>query len=146
MRFAALALVVCLAGCSLTSSGNGGECTSDAQCGEEVCARTGECLPRASVRDVTVRWTVDGAPADTASCASRQDLYLQFDGSDYGDTLRVAPVACSDGSGRISKLPKRYVRVELGTEGGASDVLPISTGSSAAAGDTAAQAQFDLHR
>jgi hypothetical protein len=135
MRIAALALAVGLAGCSLTS-GSGGECQSDSQCGDDVCARSGECLARSSLRQVTVKWTVNGVAADAISCTAHPDLYLQFDGSDYGDTLRFAPVPCREGLFSIDKLPKRYVQVELGSEGGAGDVTSIDLATS--------QAQFDL--
>jgi len=134
MRIAAFALMAGLVGCSLTPSG--GECQSDSQCGDDVCARSGECLARSNIRSVTVTWTVNGAPADAASCTTHPDLYLQFDGADYGDTLRFAPVPCREGRFPIDKLPKRYVQVELGSEGGASDVAPIDKAT--------AQAQFDL--
>ncbi|HEU4729944.1 MAG TPA: hypothetical protein VFT22_18735 [Kofleriaceae bacterium] len=139
MRFPALALMACLAGCSLSPGGSvGGECNSDSQCGEDVCAQSGECLARANVRGVTVRWTVNGAAPSDASCSEHPTLYLQFDGTDYGDTLRLAPVACQQGSVTIGKLPRRYGQVEIGFEGsaGAGDVSSIDT--------TSAQAQLDL--
>ena len=138
MRFAALVLTAGLAGCSLTSSGTGGECQSDSQCGDDVCARNGECIARSNIREVTVKWTVNGVAADPSSCATHPDLYLQFDGPDYGDALRFAPVPCREGSFFVDKLPKRYVQVELGSEGGASDVSSIDA--------VTAQAQFDLFR
>ena len=135
MRYAGLALMACLAGCSLTS-GTGGECATDSQCGDDVCTRGGECLARASVRSVMVKWTVDGAAAGITTCDAHRDLYLQFNGTDYGDTLRFEPVACSQGSFFVDKLPKRYQRVELGIQGGTGTVLAIDPVS--------AQAQFDL--
>jgi hypothetical protein len=136
MRIAALALIAGLAGCSLTNSGSGGECQSDAQCGDDVCARSGECLVRSSVRSVTIKWTVNGVAADQSSCTAHPDLYVQFDGADYGDTLRFAPVPCRQGSFFVDKLPKRYVQAELGSEGGAGDVSGIDAAT--------AQAKFDL--
>jgi len=136
MRIAAFALMAGLVGCSLTPSGSGGECQSDSQCGDDVCARSGECLARSNIRSVTIKWTVNGVAADASSCTAHPDLYLQFDGADYGDTLRFAPVPCREGSFFIDKLPKRYMQVELGSEGGASDVSPIDKAT--------AQAQFDL--
>jgi len=135
MRFAAFALMASLAACSLTPSGS--ECNSDSHCGEDVCARSGECLPRTAVRAVTVKWTVSGAAADPTSCAAHPDLYLQFEGA-YGDTFRVAPVPCRVGSYFVDKLPKRYTQVELGADGGTGDVSPIDLSS------VQAQAQFDL--
>ena len=133
MRFAALALMACLAACSLTPSGS--ECNSDSHCGDDVCARSGECLPRSSVRTVTVKWTVNGAAASPLSCTDHPDLYIQFE-ADYGDTFRVAPVPCRAGSYFIDKLPKRYSQVELGADGGIGDLSSIDMAT--------AQAQFDL--
>jgi hypothetical protein len=136
MRYVALALVACLGGCSLTGSGS--ECNTDSQCGDDVCARSGECLARSNVRGVTVKWTVDGATAGATSCTAHPDLYIQFDGADYGDTLRFAPVPCREGRFFVDKLPTRYRQVELGVEGsaGAGDVSSIDAAT--------AQAQLDL--
>jgi hypothetical protein len=134
MRFGVLALIACLAACSLTPSGS--ECSSDSHCGDDVCARSGECLARSAVRAVTVKWTVNGAAADAISCTEHPDLYLQFESADYGDTFRVAPVPCRAGLYSIDKLPRRYLQVELGVDGGSGDVSPIDLAT--------AQAQFDL--
>jgi len=134
MRYAAIALMACLAGCSLTS-GNGGECVNDSQCGDDVCARGGECMARTNVRSILVKWTVDGTSADATSCTSHPDLFLQFNGTDYGDTLRFAPVTCRQGSFFVDKLPRRYQQVELGVDGSAASVVSIAT---------SAQADFDL--
>ena len=135
MRFGALAAIVCLAGCSLTPSG--GECVSDSQCGQadDVCARGGECAARSNVRAVMVKWTIDGASASATTCAAHPYLFLQFDGADYGDRLAFSPVACSQGSFFVDKLPKRYQQVGLGIDGPA-NTQPIDTGT--------AQALFDL--
>ncbi|HEX3760477.1 MAG TPA: hypothetical protein VHW23_17295 [Kofleriaceae bacterium] len=135
MRYAGLALMACLAGCSLTS-GTGGECVNDSQCGDDVCTRGGECDARTNVRAVMVKWTVDGVVASSATCGTHRDLYLQFNGTDYGDTLRFEPVVCSQGSFFVDKLPKRYQQVELGIQGGTGSVLGIDPAS--------AQAKFDL--
>ncbi len=135
MRYAGLALMACLAGCSLTP-GTGGECVNDSQCGDDVCTRGGECVARANVRAVMVKWTVEGSAASATTCGAHPDLYLQFNGADYGDTLRFEPVVCSQGSFFIDKLPKRYQQVELGIQGGTGTALTIDPAS--------AQAMFDL--
>jgi hypothetical protein len=135
MRYAGLALMACLAGCSLTP-GAGGECVNDSQCGDDVCTRGGECLARNNVRAVTVTWTVEGASASATTCDVHRDLYLQFNGTDYGDTLRFEPVVCSQGSFFVDKLPKRYQHVELGAQGGTGTVVAIDPST--------AQATFDL--
>jgi len=120
----------------MTAGGSGSECHNDSQCGDDVCARSGECLVRSSVHEVTLKWTMNGATADASSCTSHPNLYVQFDGADYGDTLRFAPVSCRQGSFFIDKLPKRFLQVELGFEGGAGDMSSIDA--------TTAQVQFDL--
>lgn len=129
MRFAALGLTACLltglaglGACGLAASG--GECHSDVQCGDDVCARSGECMARASVRELTVKWTVNGEAASAATCAASPNLYIQFYGADYGDTLRL-PVSCRDGQLFVAALPKRYVQIELGVDGGTGDLSPI---------------------
>ena len=135
MRVALAAVVVCLAGCPMTSTNTSGDCKTDSQCGGGVCARSGECLAASEVRSVVVKWTVKGEPASTATC-THPDLYVQFDGSDYGDTLGFAPVPCREGTFSVDKLPKRYLQVELGIEGGATDISSIDAASGAA--------QFDI--
>jgi hypothetical protein len=136
MRIVVIALAAGLAGCSLVSPGPGAECHSDSQCGDDVCARNGECLPRTGVRELSIRWTLNGEAADPQSCAAHPNLYIRFDGPEYDDTLRLIPVVCSQGSYIFDKLPRRYQQVELGFEGGAADVLPIDAAT--------AQIQFDL--
>lgn len=137
MRCAALALMACFAGCSLTSSG-GGECVSDSQCGDDVCTRGGECAARSSVRSVMVKWTIEGVAASATSCSAHPDMFVQFDGSDSGDTLRFEQVACSQGQFPVDKLPKRYTQVELGFAGSTTVVQSIDP--------ITAQAVFDLFR
>jgi hypothetical protein len=135
MRHAALALMACLAGCSLTPP-SPVECVNDSQCGDDVCTRGGECQARSNVRSVMVRWTVEGTSATASGCTPHPDLYVQFHGSDYGDVLRFEPVVCSQGQFFVDKLPKRYQQVELGAVGGTGNVAPIDAAS--------AQALFDL--
>ena len=140
MRSAALALMACLAGCSLTSS-SGGECVSDSQCGDDVCTRSGECAPRSSVRSVMVKWTLEGAAANATSCNAHPNMFLQFDGNDSGDTLRYEQVACAQSQLLVDKLNKRYTQVELGFAGSTTVVQPIDPITPATA-----QAMFDLFR
>src|SRR5205823_12961136 len=85
MRIAIFAL---LAGCMQQDPGpymdpgpgptGGSGCSSDSQCGGQVCARDGSCVSAADVFTVHVNWTVKGAPADPTSCSSHPDLDLNF--------------------------------------------------------------------
>jgi hypothetical protein len=137
MRSAALTLMACLAGCSLTSS-SGAECVNDSQCGDDLCTRAGECAARSSVRSVVVMWTLQGAAANATSCSAHPDMFLQFDGSDSGDTLRFEQIACAQSQFSVDKLPKRYAQVELGFAGSTTVVQSIDPHT--------AQALFDLFR
>lgn len=137
MRFVAFALLACLSGCSLSPTDSSSECTTDAQCGDDVCARTGECLPKSAVRSVKIDWTIAGsAPAATA-CTDHTDLYLQFDGAEYGDAVRFVPVSCAQGSFFVDKLPTRYQQVEMGVEG-------VGGGDAATIDPSTARAHLDL--
>jgi hypothetical protein len=142
MRFAlAAVLLATVAGCpSQTSSsgddgyypigggGGGGEepgCRMDSDCGDEVCARDGECLPAADVWHVAVTWTIAGAPASNTSCEQEPNLEIQFSANDeYGDGVGFAPVPCNEGKFSVDKMPIRFEDVTLWNEdsesGGAS--------------------------
>jgi hypothetical protein len=131
MRAIALALLLC-AGCP----GGDGECKIDSDCGGgNVCTRNGECLPASEVRFVRITWTIRGMPASDMLCAPTPDLYLLFAGTQLNDTFGYAPVPCKAGLFTIDKLPRRYVSVEIGVEGGFSEV---------AAFDAQGNAAFDL--
>ncbi|HUJ62436.1 MAG TPA: hypothetical protein VLX92_28230 [Kofleriaceae bacterium] len=119
MRAAVLAVI--LAACG--SPSGDGECTTDSNCGSNVCARDGECLPGDQVRMVVVTWTVGGQPASAATCASFPDLYLQFDGSSYDDSFGFDPVPCAEGQFTIDKIPDRFTQAELGPSGELRDAV-----------------------
>lgn len=124
-----LLALVALAGCP---SNQPAMCESDSQCGANVCARNGECLPASEVRSVRVTWTIRGAPANATTCASMPSLYIQFDGSTVQDSFGYAPVPCQEGVFSIDKLPSRFAQVELGVEGGPltiGDIQPDGTAS-----------------
>lgn len=131
MRFLLIALGVAASGCLGPS--NSGECNVDAECDSgDVCARDRMCTSAASVRAVTVTWTLRGAAADATTCAPHPDLFLTFIGRDHTDTLGYAPVPCELGRFFIDKLPDRFRDVELGVDGGASQVRSIGSGSTVA--------------
>lgn len=108
----ALLLVVLLAGCPGSSSG---ECVTDGDCGSDVCARNGECLPASDVYPVRVSWTIRGMPATPTTCAQAPDFFIYFQSSN--DSFGFAPVPCNQGSFFVDKLPKRYTEVEIGADG-----------------------------
>jgi hypothetical protein len=119
MRFAVVLLL--LVGCKEDTTGNG--CQQDTDCGaNNVCARDETCQPASDVRKVTAKWTIRGMPADVVTC-TQPNLYIQFDGPDYGDTLGFEPVPCVQGQFNVDKLPVRYGQVELGV----ADQPPMDT-------------------
>jgi len=120
MRRFAVLLVLC-AGCPEHDTGSD-RCKLDSDCGDYVCARDGTCQPSSEVRQVTAKWTIRGMPATVVSC-TKTDLYIQFDGPDFGDYLGFEPVPCVQGQFNIDKLPLRYSQVELG----AADAQPSDT-------------------
>jgi hypothetical protein len=129
-----LVALVLLAGCP-ASTNDGGSCTDDSQCPGEICARDGLCTDASGVRQVTVTWTVHGAPADPVSCASAPDLLLEFDGPRIDEQLGFAPVPCRQGRFNIDRLPVGYLEVEIGPETGPLDSAPINTDSDTVAFD-----------
>ena len=52
-------VLVLLAGCPTTSH-DGEMCEADSQCGDDICARDGECAPASEVRQVKITWTING--------------------------------------------------------------------------------------
>jgi len=121
----ALLALGALAGCPTSG---GGECNSDPECGgSDVCARDKMCAPASTVRAVVTTWTINGAVANTASCANRPDLFITFIGRDAADTIGFEPVPCRLGQFMVDKLPDRFREVELGFSGGASQVRAIGS-------------------
>lgn len=119
-----------LAGCP---NGTGGECEIDSDCGSgDVCARDHMCTDLSSVRSVTATWTIRGAEATTVTCGANPDLYIQFIGDSFSDTLGFAPVPCKLGQFSVDKLPIRFRQVELGVDGGTSDVRTLNAAGTAA--------------
>lgn len=132
MKAALAAIVLMAAGCG----GTGGECTVDDDCGGgDVCARNSECLSPGSVRSARVSWTIRGMPATTALCAATPSFYILFYAGP-GDTFGFEPVPCATGLFSIDKLPKRFVSVEIGVDGGYSDDKAF---------DSQGNAAFDLY-
>ena len=148
-----LILALALGGCfTQSSTGGGGDpgwgsgygggggggsfgCHQDSDCGADVCARDGECLPAADVRMVKVTWTIRGAAANATSCAATPDFYLQFDGPTQNDTFGYTPVPCAAGQFSIDKLPTRFDQVELGVDNRFNDVARIAAATGLATFD-----------
>lgn len=117
--FVVLGIVTCAALAAACGPGGGDECMIDDDCrGDLVCARNTQCLPASEVRVVRVTWTVRGEPASAAACASAPELYVLFYSAQVGDAFGFAPVPCEIGLFTIDKLPRRYVSVEIGEDGG----------------------------
>jgi hypothetical protein len=132
MRAIVLVLVAGLAGCldrnpfppddpgGIVNPGDpgfpGASCHSDADCtGGTVCARVGGCAAPANIRAVHISWTVNGKPASTAACDTRQSLEIDFLANDGSNAhVGYAPVPCAEGKFTIDKLPTYYGSVSLG--------------------------------
>ncbi len=110
----AILLLVVLAGCP--SSGGRTMCNVDSDCGGEVCARDGECLPASQIYSVKTSWTIRGQMANATTCSATPDFYLQFDGYDSYDVFGYEPVPCMAGQFTIDKLPTRFTVVEIGVD------------------------------
>jgi hypothetical protein len=110
---ALLVATVALAGCGSDGSGT---CMTDSQCGGDVCARDGECLPASEIQSVKVTWTIRGQAASAMTCAASPSFLLQFDGYSYGDSFGYAPVPCMEGQFTMDKLPTRFVQVDVGLD------------------------------
>jgi len=126
----ALVLVVLLAGCP----GSKAECVTDGDCGSDVCARNGECLPASDVYPVRVTWTIRGMPASATTCAQTPDFFIYFQSAN--DSFGFAPVPCNQGSFFVDKLPKRYTEAEIGADGRFDEFMAIDP--------RAGTAMFDL--
>ncbi len=128
---AVVLLVALVAACG---PGASTECVTDGDCGNDVCARDGECLPAADVTAVKVTWTIRGMPASTTTCAQTPDFFIYFQSP--SDRFGFAPVPCNQGSFFVDKLPKRYTQVEIGADGRFDDftIIDPQTGT----------AKFDL--
>jgi len=123
-------LLILLASCSGTSSVT--NCKADSDCGGEICARDGECLPSSEIRSVKVTWTIRGVTADASSCASTPDFYIDFYGSYAAYSVGYEPVPCMQSQFFIDKLPTAFDQVELGATGVFDQVKRIESTKSAA--------------
>jgi hypothetical protein len=109
------------AGDECRATGDGTDCP-----GDQVCARSSECLPADQVRRVSANWSVRGQAASATTCAPAPTLYLLFYSADPNDTFGYAPVPCVAGLFTIDKLPVRFTSVEIGKDGGFNTSKPIN--------------------
>jgi len=121
VTIAAFALGGCGAGSECRDNGDTNDCP-----GDQVCARSSECLPADQIRSVHVNWSVRGQAASPTTCAPAPSLYLLFFSDDPNDAFGYEPVPCVAGLFTIDKLPTRFTGVEIGTDGGFSDRAPIN--------------------
>lgn len=111
----AMAALVALAGCPRTG---GEDCNDNDHCPSgEVCGRDHACTDPSNVREVLVRWTVNGGDANVQTCAPRPDFTLTFLGDSFEDELAFTPVPCSTGQFFVDMLPRRFHSVEIGLGG-----------------------------
>jgi hypothetical protein len=104
-------------------------------CGGLTCARDGNCYPADQIHAVHASWTIDGGPANSATC-THPDLFIQFTDNDFLE-LGFAPVPCKGGRFTVDKLPLAYTTVFLAIEG-------EDTGSSAPIDPDTGDALLDL--
>lgn len=114
---ASLVLAAVLAGLAGCGGDGTSMCTKDSQCGGDVCARDGECIPAADLRMAKLSWTIQGMPASAQTCASSPDFSIYFDSSTTGESFGFDPVPCQEGQFTIDKLPDRFDLVEIDLEG-----------------------------
>jgi hypothetical protein len=88
---------------------DGQTCSSDADCGGDVCAHDMQCFPADQVHAVTIRWTINGAPPSAATCAGISLFEVGYR-IGFDDTTRVFynPVPCAAGSFPNDKWPIAY--------------------------------------
>jgi len=118
-----VALLAAAPGCPADSTPS--MCETDSQCGADVCARDGECLPASQVRSAKLTWTIRGMAANASTCASSPNFYINFDSSTTGEAFGFAPVPCQEGLFSIDKLPVRFDEVEIGVDARTLQILPI---------------------
>lgn len=120
-------LATLLAGCPQSTI----ECTQDSDCGGQICTRDEMCTPASEVRSVKITWTIHGAAASAATCASTPNLTVYVDGDTTLDRIGFEPVPCDQGVFNFDKLPSRYAIAELAVEGGAGARKAIDSSNAA---------------
>ena len=98
-------LVACLAACG-SDEPQYGVCSSDAECGGDVCARSGECVSASDiVPPMTVRWLINGEQANTARCGPHPLMHVVLIADDGAPDLTLT-APCTLGAGLvIDRIP-----------------------------------------
>ena len=88
------------------------ECTTDSDCGGDVCARTNECVAPDQLREARVEWTVAKHAPDASTCANATSadflIELKANPEPTDETLMFGPVPCTRGVFAIDKVPMRF--------------------------------------
>jgi hypothetical protein len=124
-------LCAVLSGCPSDTGDSGGDdvfgpgsgsgpCRDDTDCsGGAVCARDSQCYSAAQVRDIHVRWTLRGQPADAGTCADAPDLEISISSSSGASgALGFSPVPCRSGKFSVDKAPRSLDTAALWRDGG----------------------------
>ena len=114
------------------------ECTTNADCGDDVCGRDAFCSAPSDVRTVHVSWTINHQAADATTCAPSPifDVEFQTDpiSADRGGTIDFARVPCDEGLFTIDRIPTKYwvAGAKTSPTGGSSGMyVPIDETNSA---------------
>jgi hypothetical protein len=109
MRALALVLLLTAAACG-GSSNAPMYCDANTPCtGNDVCARTHECLAPDQVHSVTIHWTLGGQPPTATTCAGISELEVGYvNSSDATDQVVFSPVSCAEGAFPNDAWPTRY--------------------------------------
>lgn len=110
------------------------DCLLDAECGSgRVCNGLNRCVGAEEVRDITVRWTINGiapTPAMPGNCSQVTSFAVSASGAAGGF---VADATCANGSAPILRIPRDFTRIGAAAyrstaDGSATVVGEASTG------------------
>lgn len=112
-------------------SSSGGSCTTDADCGDDVCSALLQCAPANTLRTITLKWTVQNKTASVTSCNSAGfanfDLTLASDWFESANLRDLDPVPCSAGRAIIRNVPPVVRSLEVRIDGEYPTWFPIGT-------------------
>lgn len=107
--------VLVTAGCPAGGANN--HCVIDTDCGDQVCAITGECVGTGTVRTVRIRWQVANqspTPQAPELCGAISDLEVSFrDRDGLEDGVSYWPVPCELGTVFYNHVPSWLDRLRI---------------------------------